>query len=106
MKSPVIYVKNIPITYDIDTINQLFSAYGKIAKVSYPIDTKTKDAKGYAFVMFEKLDAAERALEKNGDEIEGENLIVEYSKEQTIRDASKTKSNKNRIKKEKKDASI
>lgn len=100
MKSPVIYVKNIPTSYDVDTINQLFSAYGKIAKVSYPVDSKTSIAKGYAFIMFENVDAAERALEKNGDEIGEEKLIVEFSKEQTIRDVSKNK--KKRIKREKK----
>jgi len=86
MKPKIIYIKNIPNSYDEDTVYQLFSAYGKITKVSCPIDKKTNQAKGYAFITFENPNAAERALEKNNDEIDGKKLIVEFSKDQTITD--------------------
>ena len=89
MKPQIIYVKNIPTSYDMDTVNQLFSAYGKISKISYPTDKKTNDAKGYAFVTYENSDAAERALEKNGDEIDGKKLVVEFSRNQTLTDITK-----------------
>lgn len=81
MKNSVIYIKNLPLSYDSNTIEQLFSAYGKITKVSYPTDKKTKQPKGYAFVTFENPKNAQLALEKNNEEIEGQALIVELSKE-------------------------
>ena len=94
MKPQIIYIKNIPASYDMDTLNQLFSAYGKIAKISYPLDKKTEDAKGYAFITFENPGSAERALEKNGDEIEGKKLIVEFSRDQTITDIIENSGNR------------
>ena len=98
MQPKIIYIKNIPTSYDEDTVRQPFSAYGKIIKTSCPIDKKTNLSKGYAFVTYEKYESAERALEKNDAEIDGEKIIVEYSKNQTINDLtsnSKTrKSNK------------
>jgi len=80
MNTNVIYVKNIPTSHESNTIEQLFSTYGKITSISYPIDKKTKQPKGYAFVTFQNEADAQRALEKNNDEIEGKTLIVEISK--------------------------
>jgi len=93
MKPQIIYIKNLPISYDEDRVFQLFSAYGKITKISYPIDKKTNQAKGYAIIRFANSEAAERALEKNGEEIEEKKLVVEYSKDQTLTDIFKPRGN-------------
>jgi len=81
MNSQKIYVNHLPTSYDANNIEQLFSAYGKIADVNYPIDKKTNQPKGYAFITFANPNSAERALEKNNDEIEGKLLIVEIATE-------------------------
>ena len=94
MNEQIIYVRNLPVSYDTDAINQIFSAYGKITKISYPVDKKTNQAKGYAFVTFANADAAEKALEKNGDETDGEKLIVEFSRNQTLSDISRNSGNR------------
>ena len=83
MNNSVIYIKNLPASYDANTIEQLFSAYGKITNVSFPIDKKSKQPKGYAFVTFKNAKSALLALEKNNEEIEGKTLIVEMTKDKT-----------------------
>ena len=76
-----IYVNYIPTSYDANTIEQLFSAYGKITEVNYPIDKDTNQPKGYAFITFLNPKSAQRALEKNNEELDGKTLIVELAKE-------------------------
>jgi len=90
MKEQTIYINNLPESYDSDTVSQLFSAYGKIARISYPLDKKNNRTKGYAFITYTNYEAAERALERNNQEIQGNTLIVEFSKNQTLADISKS----------------
>jgi len=81
MNNQKIYINHIPATFDVSRLEQLFSAYGKITQVNYPLDRKTNKPKGYAFVTFEKSDCAQLALEKNNEKIQGNTLIVELAKE-------------------------
>ncbi len=75
-----IYIGNIPKFIDQNRLETLFCAYGKITEINYPIDRKTEEPKGYGFITFAKQESAERALEKNGDDIEGQTITVEYTK--------------------------
>ena len=89
MNEQTIYINNLPASYDSDTVGQLFSAYGEIARISYPLD-KNNQAKGYAFITYANSSAAERALERNDQEIEGQKLVVEFSRNQTLSDIYKS----------------
>ena len=91
MNNQKIYVKNIPTTYDKDKVEQLFSSYGKIIEVHYPVDRKTNKPKGYAFVTFEESSSTQQALEKNSEEIEGQTLVVEIAKEKPPKKQKKEK---------------
>jgi RNA recognition motif-containing protein len=86
-----IYVKNIPISYDENKVEELFSSYGKIVEVHYPVDRKTNKPKGYAFVTFEESSSTQKALEKNSEEIEGQTLIIEIAKEKPAKKKKKEK---------------
>ena len=85
MNNQKIYIGHIPASYDANTVEQLFSAYGKITEVIYPTDKKTKQPKGYAFVTFANPGSAERALEKNDEELQDQKLIVEIAIEKTTK---------------------
>ena len=76
-----IYVKNIPISYDENKAEELFSSNGKIVEVQYPVDRKTNKPKAYTFVTFEESSSTQKALEKNSAYIEGQTLIIEIAKE-------------------------
>jgi len=91
MNNQKIYVKNIPTTYDKDKVEHLFSTYGKIIEVHYPVDRKTNKPKGYAFVTFEESSSTQQALEKNCEEIEGQTLVVEIAKEKPPKKQKKEK---------------
>ena len=89
MDNQKIYVKNIPISYDNNKVEELFSSYGKIAEVHYPVDRKTNKPKGYAFITFEEPSSTQKALEKNNEQIEGQTLIVEIAKEKPAKKKTK-----------------
>ncbi|MDH3325141.1 MAG: RNA-binding protein [Gammaproteobacteria bacterium] len=91
MNSKKIYVNHIPASYDTDAINEMFSSYGKILKVDYPVDKKTKQTKGYAFITFNDSASAQNALEKNDVELEEKKLIVEIAIEKTPEKSEKKK---------------
>jgi len=101
MNSPTIYVNQIPASYDVNDINELFSTYGKITAVTYPVDKKTNLAKGYAFVTFDNAESAQQSLEKNNTEIEENILIVEIAKEKVGLDKNSANTNKKKNKKRK-----
>merc|ERR1719319_101393 len=58
-----IYVENISIEMDHDTLKKIFSVYGKVVYVSIPKYRDFKTNKGFAFVEFEEVDVAKKALE-------------------------------------------
>jgi len=93
MNNQKIYVNHIPTSFDKDKVEQLFSAYGKIIEVHYPIDRKTKKPKGYAFVTFEEASSTQKALEKNNEETDGQTLVVEIAKEKPPKKKAKDKLN-------------
>jgi len=96
MNNLKIYVNHIPASYDTNKIEQMFSAYGKITEVNYPIDRKTNKPKGYAFVTFEESTSTQSALEKNNEEVEGETLIVEIALEKPPKNKGKNKNSKDK----------
>jgi len=61
-----IYVENISIEMDHDTLKKIFSVYGKVVYVSIPKYRDFKTNKGFAFVEFEEVDVAKKALEAFG----------------------------------------
>ncbi|KAG8226911.1 hypothetical protein J437_LFUL007772 [Ladona fulva] len=57
-----IYVENLPLDAKHDWLSDVFSVYGKVAYVSIPKYRQSGKIKGFAFVEFESVEAANRAL--------------------------------------------
>uniref|UniRef100_A0A8D2JJ38 Probable RNA-binding protein 19 n=1 Tax=Sciurus vulgaris TaxID=55149 RepID=A0A8D2JJ38_SCIVU len=47
-----LFVRNLPYTSTEEDLEQLFSPYGPLSELHYPIDSLTKKPKGFAFVTF------------------------------------------------------
>lgn len=76
-----LFVRNLNYSCTHDDLEQVFSPYGQITELHYPIDKSTSMPKGYAYVefMFPK-DAASAYQELNGTIFQGRNFHLIPSK--------------------------
>lgn len=85
MQKNKLYVGNLPYSCDESQLDEIFSGYGKLEDVKLIRDRETGRSKGFAFVTFADEQEAESALEKDGQEIGGRNLRVNFAKEREDR---------------------
>ncbi|HEX7326465.1 MAG TPA: hypothetical protein VF292_14110 [Rhodanobacteraceae bacterium] len=81
-----LYVGNLPFAADEPKLRSVFSAYGDITDVTVITDRVSGRPKGFAFITFGSPQAAERALEQNGQNLDGRPLRVSLARERTARD--------------------
>ena len=73
------FVGNIPYSFIERDVYELFERYGRLRKVTVPIDRFTRRNRGYAFVEFEDKRDAEDAFHKFNDyQIEGRRLRCDW----------------------------
>ncbi|CAO3621732.1 unnamed protein product [Cunninghamella blakesleeana] len=78
-KSTIIFVGNLPYSFRERDVASLFDRYGKIVKVTIPIDNITTKNKGFAFVEFEERRDAEEVFENfQGFNVEGRRLKLDW----------------------------
>ena len=90
MQQNKLYVGNLPYSVDESYLEQLFSGYGNVDEVALIKDRETGRSKGFAFVTFNNQEAAEKALEQNGKELEGRTLRVNLARERNDRGANRS----------------
>jgi polyadenylate-binding protein len=72
-----IIVKRLPATIDVPALKEIFSRFGRIVSLRLATD-ETGSSRGYAYIAFEKEDAAiESVKEINNSEIDGKPITVE-----------------------------
>ncbi|XP_055002947.1 probable RNA-binding protein 19 [Sorex araneus] len=72
-----LFVRNLPYTSSEEDLQGLFSAYGPLSELHYPIDSLTKKPKGFAFVTFMFPEHAVKAYaEVDGRVFQGRMLHV------------------------------
>lgn len=76
MQQNKLYVGNFPFSVDEDQLRDLFAGYGEIEELAMIKDRETGRPKGFAFITFAKQQAAEKALELNGNDLGGRALRV------------------------------
>jgi len=81
MQQNKLYVGNFPYSVDEDQLREMFSPYGEIEELALIMDRETGRSKGFAFITFETQQAAESALEKNGQDLNGRALRVNMAQE-------------------------
>lgn len=76
-----LFVRNLNYTCTMEDLEQVFSKYGQITEIHFPIDKKTNLPKGYAFVEFMFPQNAKSAYEElNGTIFQGRNFHLIASK--------------------------
>jgi len=79
-----IVAKNLVKSVDLETVRASFAAFGRIMSLRVPVDPKTKEPRGIAYINFETKEQAAKAIaETNGKDIGGNEVIVEAWKNQT-----------------------
>ena len=72
-----IYVGNLPFSATSESLNDMFSAFGKVDSAKIVMDRDTGRSKGFGFVEMSTNDEAQAAIEKlNGSDMGGRSLVV------------------------------
>ncbi|XP_024900250.1 probable RNA-binding protein 19 isoform X1 [Pteropus alecto] len=101
-----LFVRNLPYTSSEEDLEKIFSRYGPLSELHYPIDSLTKKPKGFAFVTFMFPEHAVKAYaEVDGQVFQGRMLHVLPStiKKGASEDADAPGSSSYKKKKESKD---
>ncbi|XP_045632155.1 probable RNA-binding protein 19 isoform X2 [Ursus americanus] len=101
-----LFIRNLPYTSTEEDLEQLFSKFGPLSELHYPIDSLTKKPKGFAFVTFMFPEHAVRAYaEVDGQVFQGRMLHVLPStiKKEASEDTDTPGSSSYKKKKESKD---
>lgn len=78
-RSTTVYVGNIPYSFIERDVSEMFERYGRIRKITVPMDRFTRRNKGFAFVEYEDRRDAEDAFHKYNDyQIEGRRLRCDW----------------------------
>lgn len=61
-----IFVNNIPYYSTESDLIEIFNHFGEVVNVSIPINYETRLSRGFAFIEFERLESANRAIQESG----------------------------------------
>ncbi|KAF5929266.1 hypothetical protein HPG69_019287 [Diceros bicornis minor] len=101
-----LFVRNLPYTSSEEDLEKLFSIYGPLSELHYPIDGLTKKPKGFAFVTFMFPEHAVKAYaEVDGQVFQGRmlHLLPSTIKKEASEEANAPGSSSYKKKKESKD---
>jgi len=76
MSQNKLYVGNFPYSVSEDQLRGIFSQYGEISELAMIMDRDSGRPKGFGFITFATQEAAEKALEQNGNDLDGRPLKV------------------------------
>ena len=75
-----IFVGSLPWSIASEGLRELFAEFGDIVDAVVITNRDTGQSKGFGFVTFATEDSAQKALEKNGAEVEGRTIVVNIAK--------------------------
>jgi RNA recognition motif-containing protein len=75
-----LFVGSLPWSINSDSLKELFAQYGEITEAIVITDRDSGRSKGFGFVTFSTEEAAKKALEMDGKEIEGRKVVVNIAK--------------------------
>ena len=75
-----LFVGSLPWSITSDSLKALFAEFGEVTEAIIINDRETGRSKGFGFVSFATPEAAQKALELNGKEIEGRTIVVNVAK--------------------------
>ncbi len=75
-----LFVGSLPWSINNDTLKALFVSYGDISEAVVINDRMSGRSKGFGFVTFANEESANKALEMDGKEVEGRQIVVNVAK--------------------------
>lgn len=75
-----IFVGSLPWSINNDSLRELFAQYGEITEAVVITDRDSGRSKGFGFVTFATEEAAQKALEMSGKEVEGRAIVVNIAR--------------------------
>lgn len=81
MSQSKIYVGNLSYSVNQEQLNSFFGQFGDVTEATVIMDRATNRSKGFGFVTFATADAAQAALQSNGQDLGGRALKVSLAKE-------------------------
>jgi RNA recognition motif-containing protein len=75
-----LFVGSLPWSITSDSLKALFAEFGEVTEAIIINDRETGRSKGFGFVSFASPEAAQKALELNGKEVEGRTIVVNVAK--------------------------
>eukprot|EP00823_Brevimastigomonas_motovehiculus_P009419 TRINITY_DN907_c0_g1_i1.p1 TRINITY_DN907_c0_g1~~TRINITY_DN907_c0_g1_i1.p1 ORF type:complete len:360 (+),score=114.84 TRINITY_DN907_c0_g1_i1:326-1405(+) len=76
-----LFIRDLPYTTSSATLRSVFEKYGEVLDCAVIYDTATKKSRGFGFITFKTVEAAESALKDPVKEIEGRKSIVKYAQD-------------------------
>ncbi|NWW89446.1 RBM19 protein, partial [Rhynochetos jubatus] len=101
-----LFVRNLPFTSTEEDLEKIFSKYGPLSEIHFPIDRLTKKPKGFAFITYMIPEHAVKAYaEMDGQVFQGRmmHLLPSTIKKEKIEDADTEESSSYKKQKEAKD---
>ncbi|KFP41430.1 putative RNA-binding protein 19, partial [Chlamydotis macqueenii] len=101
-----LFVRNLPFTSTEEDLEKIFSKYGPLSEIHFPIDRLTKKSKGFAFITYMIPEHAVKAYaEMDGQVFQGRmmHLLPSTIRKENIEDADAEESSSYKKQKEAKD---
>jgi len=84
MSNTKIYLGNLSKQTTDTQLKEHFSRFGEITQIQLPIDDKSKELKGYAFITFNEENAANNALIQDGTLFLDNEISVQIATEKRV----------------------
>lgn len=78
-----IYLANLNMAVTETQLKDRFAEYGEITEIQLPLNKKTREAKGYAFITFTQETSAENALQQNSKPFLDKEITVQLATEKS-----------------------
>jgi len=94
-----IFIGNLPYSYTESDIADMFEQYGRLKRITVPLDNRTHNNKGFAFVEFENRRDAEDAYDKyRGRTLGGRAIRIDWDvgKEKKFNNAERRNNSRSR----------
>jgi len=79
--SSKVFVGGLPWSINNDTLRDTFAGFGEVTEAKVILDRATGRSRGFGFVTFASPEEAQKALELDGQQLQGRTIRVDLARE-------------------------